>query len=66
LTGMGRDGALGLGAIKAAGGFTLAQDESSCVVYGMPRTAVQMGVVDAVAPLERIPLLLNRLLSPPQ
>lgn len=64
LTGMGRDGALGLAAIKAAGGVTLAQDEATSVVYGMPRAAVQMGVVDSVAPLDRIATLVNRLLSP--
>lgn len=63
LTGMGRDGALGLAAIKAAGGVTLAQDESSSVVYGMPRAALQMGVVDSVGSLERIAALVNRLLS---
>jgi len=64
LTGMGRDGALGMAAIKAAGGVTLAQDEASSVVYGMPKAAVQMGVVDSVAPLDRIATLVNRLLSP--
>ncbi|HEU5076048.1 MAG TPA: chemotaxis response regulator protein-glutamate methylesterase [Polyangiaceae bacterium] len=64
LTGMGRDGALGMAAIKAAGGVTLAQDEASSVVYGMPKAAVQMGVVDNVAPLDRIATLVNRLLSP--
>lgn len=64
LTGMGRDGALGMAAIKAAGGVTFAQDEASSVVYGMPKAAVQMGVVDSVAPLDRIATLVNRLLSP--
>ena len=64
LTGMGKDGALGLAAIKAAGGATLAQDEASSVVYGMPKAAVQMGVVDTIAPLERIATLVNRLVSP--
>jgi two-component system chemotaxis response regulator CheB len=65
LTGMGRDGALGLAAIKSAGGITLAQDQASSVVYGMPRAAILMGVVDHVAPLERIPGLVNSLVSPP-
>jgi two-component system chemotaxis response regulator CheB len=61
LTGMGRDGALGLAAIKAAGGHTIAQDEATATVYGMPRAALQMGVVDSVAPLDRIATLVNRL-----
>ncbi|MDA1201504.1 MAG: chemotaxis response regulator protein-glutamate methylesterase [Planctomycetota bacterium] len=51
LTGMGSDGALGLQAIRAAGGQTLAEDESSCVVFGMPRAAIDLGVVDRVVPL---------------
>jgi two-component system, chemotaxis family, protein-glutamate methylesterase/glutaminase len=51
LTGMGDDGARGLLALKAAGGRTLAQNESSCVVYGMPRVAVELGAVERVAAL---------------
>ncbi|MGI4982006.1 MAG: protein-glutamate methylesterase/protein-glutamine glutaminase [Janthinobacterium lividum] len=43
LTGMGRDGAVGLGAMRRAGAYTFAQDEASCVVYGMPREAVALG-----------------------
>jgi len=52
MTGMGEDGAEGLGAIKAAGGVTLAQSEESCVVGGMPRAAIQKGYVGKVIPLE--------------
>jgi two-component system, chemotaxis family, protein-glutamate methylesterase/glutaminase len=54
LTGMGDDGALGLKAIHDAGGITLAQDEASSVVYGMPRAAAELGAVDRVLPLERV------------
>jgi two-component system, chemotaxis family, protein-glutamate methylesterase/glutaminase len=54
LTGMGRDGAAGLLAIRRAGGFTLAQDESTSVVYGMPREAALLGAAQMVLPLEQI------------
>ena len=50
LTGMGSDGSAGLGRIKAAGGHTLAQDEASCVVFGMPRIAIETGCVDHIGP----------------
>ena len=49
LTGMGSDGAGGLRKVKAAGGYTLAQDEDSCVVFGMPKMAIETGCVDRVA-----------------
>ncbi len=54
LTGMGKDGALGMRAMHDRGVFTIAQDEASCVVYGMPREAVAGGGVDEVLPLAAI------------
>jgi two-component system chemotaxis response regulator CheB len=65
LTGMGRDGAKGLAAVKASGGSTLAQDKATSLVYGMPKAAVELGVVDTVSPLERIAAVINRWLDPP-
>lgn len=55
LTGMGADGARGLLQMKEAGAFTIAQDEKSCVIYGMPKEAVKRGAVGKVLSLERIP-----------
>lgn len=54
LTGMGRDGAEGLLAVRRAGGTTLAQDEETSVVYGMPREAALLGAVERVLPLDAI------------
>jgi two-component system chemotaxis response regulator CheB len=54
LTGMGADGAEGLLKMKRAGAQTVAQDEASCVVFGMPREAIRLGAVDHVLPLHRI------------
>ncbi len=54
LTGMGRDGADGLKVLHDAGAYTIAQDEASCVVYGMPRAAVELGAVRKVLPLNQI------------
>jgi two-component system, chemotaxis family, protein-glutamate methylesterase/glutaminase len=58
LTGMGSDGALGMQAIKQAGGHTLAEHEDTCVVFGMPRAAIQLGAVDHVVPLHQMPAAL--------
>ena len=54
LTGMGKDGALGLLEMRQAGAYTLAQDEASCVVYGMPKEAFALGGVHEVLPLHAI------------
>lgn len=54
LTGMGSDGAMGMEAIRRAGGRTIAEHERTCVVYGMPRAAIELGVVDLVLPLPQI------------
>jgi len=54
MTGMGDDGAEGLCEMKEAGATTIAQDEASCVVFGMPKEAISRGAVDAVMPLEQI------------
>jgi two-component system chemotaxis response regulator CheB len=54
LTGMGSDGANGLLQLKRAGATTIAQDESTCVVFGMPREAIRLGAVDHVLPLSRV------------
>lgn len=63
LTGMGRDGAQGMLAMREAGAMTVGQDEASCVVYGMPKVAFEIGAVQRQAPLERIA---SALLSTPK
>ena len=55
LTGMGDDGAQGLLEMRRAGAETLAQDEASCVVFGMPKQVIACGAVDSVLPLSKIP-----------
>lgn len=54
LTGMGADGAKGLLAMAKAGAHTIAQDEATCTVFGMPRVAISLGAANVVAPLDRI------------
>jgi len=54
LTGMGKDGAQGLLALRKAGAWTIGQDQDSCVVYGMPREAATIGALEEVAPLKEI------------
>jgi len=54
LTGMGKDGAAGMVALQRAGAATIAQDETSCVVFGMPKEAIALGAADDVLPLEDI------------
>ncbi len=61
MTGMGEDGADGASAIHEAGGYNLAQDEASSVVFGMPKAAIERGVVDKVLPLSKISNYLNSL-----
>jgi two-component system chemotaxis response regulator CheB len=62
LTGMGADGAFGMAEMHKAGALTLAQDEASCVVFGMPKEAIARGGVTQVLPLERIASYLGRVL----
>jgi two-component system, chemotaxis family, protein-glutamate methylesterase/glutaminase len=62
LTGMGRDGAAGMREMREAGSYTFAQDESSCVVFGMPKEAIALGGVEEVAPIDEMAhRVLNRL-----
>ena len=55
LTGMGRDGVSGLNEIREAGGLTIAQDESTSVIYGMPKVAAESGAAEVVLPVQKIP-----------
>ncbi|HCY62944.1 MAG TPA: chemotaxis response regulator protein-glutamate methylesterase [Oxalobacteraceae bacterium] len=55
LTGMGKDGAQGMLEMKQAGAYNFAQDEASCVVFGMPREAIAVGAADEVGPLNELP-----------
>lgn len=64
LSGMGEDGAQGMAELRRAGAFTIGQDEASCVVYGMPRAAYELGAVCEQLPLASIAPRLKQLLTP--
>jgi two-component system chemotaxis response regulator CheB len=55
MTGMGDDGARGMKEMHDAGAKTIAQDEASCVVFGMPKEAIKLGGADQIIPLDQIP-----------
>ncbi len=61
MTGMGDDGAKGMLEMKQAGAYTIAQDEATCVVFGMPQEAIKLGGVDKVLPLDKISPMAARL-----
>ncbi|MBM3777025.1 MAG: chemotaxis-specific protein-glutamate methyltransferase CheB [Acidimicrobiia bacterium] len=61
LTGMGRDGASGMLEVRRAGGVTIAQDEATSVVFGMPREAIRIGAAEQVLPIDRIGAAIARL-----
>ena len=63
MTGMGRDGASGLLEMKKAGAYTVAQDEASCVVFGMPKEAILMGGAESIVSLSDIPRNLINVLN---
>jgi two-component system chemotaxis response regulator CheB len=64
LTGMGADGADGMVALRKAGAVTIAQNEQTCVVFGMPAAAIALGGVMHVAPLSAMPNLIAQALTP--
>jgi two-component system chemotaxis response regulator CheB len=63
LTGMGSDGTRGMGTLKRMGAYTIAQDEESSIVWGMPKSAIEAGYVDEILPLDLIPDSVERLLK---
>ena len=63
LTGMGRDGARGMAALKYRGAYTLCQDEASCIVFGMPRAALGLGAVSEIATPEKMGRRIKQLLK---
>jgi two-component system chemotaxis response regulator CheB len=65
LTGMGSDGTNGSALVQGAGGMVIAEEESTCVVYGMPRSVVEAGVANKVLPLPQIAASINQAVRPP-
>jgi two-component system chemotaxis response regulator CheB len=63
MTGMGKDGAREIGAIHRAGGITIGQDETSSIVYGMPKVAAEMGHLQHIIPLREMAESINRLVK---
>jgi len=63
LTGMGADGAAGLLRMREVGARTVAQDEKSCIVFGMPREAIRVGAAEKVVPLDQVARTLLELIS---
>lgn len=59
MTGMGKDGLEGIKKLKSIGGYSLVQDERTCVVYGMPKAVVDAGLADVISPLEKISTIIN-------
>ncbi|MCA9244932.1 MAG: chemotaxis response regulator protein-glutamate methylesterase [Phycisphaerales bacterium] len=66
MTGMGHDGAEGLGKMAAHGAWTIAQDEESSIVFGMPKVAIASGCVNEVLPMQRIPAAIAKCLGKPK
>ncbi|HKB98776.1 MAG TPA: chemotaxis response regulator protein-glutamate methylesterase [Terriglobales bacterium] len=64
MTGMGEDGAAGLGEIRSAGGFTVAQSQETCVVFGMPKAAIERGYAMRIANLQDLPNILQAQCAP--
>ncbi|MBI5017552.1 MAG: chemotaxis-specific protein-glutamate methyltransferase CheB [Deltaproteobacteria bacterium] len=64
LTGMGRDGANGAAAVRGAGGEVVVQDEESCVVFGMPKAAIDLGAASRVVPARLVPRTLAEIVGP--
>jgi two-component system chemotaxis response regulator CheB len=63
MTGMGKDGVKGIGAIKSLGGVTLGQDKESCVVFGMPKVAIESGFIQYIVPLDDMAETVSRLIK---